>query len=128
MMAALFAAGVLLGAALGFVARGVWRQRRLLRDITESHRAIALRAREVLHIQRRRKQAADTARTARDVVSVSTTATQSVHKGIAGVVFAALDAFPGVRDGSRVVREIHDTTADGVYDMIRLVDRIDFDD
>lgn len=123
---ALLCGGLLLAVAWLWQQR--LRQRALLRDVAESHRAIALRAREIVHIQHRRKQARDTARTARDAVSVSTTATQSVHKGIAGVVFAALDAFPAVREGSRVVREIHDTTADGVYDMIRLVDQIDFDD
>lgn len=104
------------------------RQRRLIRDVAESHRAVALRAAEIVHIKKRRKQAATTARTARDAVSISTTATQSVHKGISGLVFDVLDVFPAVRESSRVVKTVHDTTADSIYDVIRLVDRIEFED
>lgn len=102
--------------------------RRLVRDVAESHRAIALRAAEVAHIKKRRQQAVTTARTARDMVSISATATQGVHKGISGLVFSALGAIPAIRDGSRVVKTVHDTTADGIYDVIRLVERIEFED
>lgn len=114
-------------AAAGWLGTRVWKSRRLMRDVAESHRAIALRASEVTHIKKRRQQAVTTARTARDMVSISASATQGVHKGISGLVFGVLGSIPAIREGSDVVKTVHDTTADGVYDVIRLVDRIDFD-
>ena len=118
--------GLVLGCL--WVVAGLRKLRCLIRDVAESHRAIALRAAEIAHIKKRRKQAVTTARTARDVVSISASATQGVHKGISGVVFGILGSIPATRDSSNVVKAVHDTTADGVYDVIRLVDRIDFED
>ena len=124
---------LMLLAGLAVLAGAVWlltrlrKAHRLLRDVAESHRAIALRATEIVHIKKRRMQAVTTARTARDMVSISASATQGVHKGISGLVFGALGAIPALRDGSRAVKTVHDTTADGVYDVIRLVDQIDFE-
>ena len=125
---ALGIAAVLAVLGATWLASRLKKTRRLLHDVAESHRAISLRATEIVHIQKRRQQAVTTARTARDMVSISASATQGVHKGISGLVFGALGAIPALRDGSNAVKTVHDTTADGVYDVIRLVDRIDFED
>ena len=126
-LAMLMAGGALLLGCLWVIA-GLRRLRCLIRDVAESHRAVVLRAAELVHIKKRRQQAVTTAITARDVVSISASATQGVHKGISGAVFGILGSIPSVRETSNVVKAVHDTTADGVYDMIRLVERLEFDD
>lgn len=57
-------------------------------------------------------------------VSVTTDTVRGIHHGIASIPFGILEAIPATRDTTRVVRAIHDQTADTVYGAINLVNRV----
>lgn len=49
---------------------------------------------------------------------------QALHRGIAAIPFDILEAIPVTRDTSRLVRGIHDFTADNVYAAVSAVNRL----
>ncbi len=51
-------------------------------------------------------------------------AVRAMHQGIAAIPFGILEAIPATRDTSRVVRSVHDFTADNVYAAIAAVNRL----
>ncbi|HEY0913966.1 MAG TPA: hypothetical protein VGE22_03755 [Solimonas sp.] len=57
-------------------------------------------------------------------VSIGTDTVRGIHHGIASIPFGILEAIPATRDTTRVVRAIHDQTADTVYGAINLVNRV----
>lgn len=50
-------------------------------------------------------------------------ATRAVHQGIAAVPFTILESIPATRDTTKLVRGIHDFTADNVYAAISAANR-----
>jgi hypothetical protein len=60
---------------------------------------------------------------AQEAVEASTSDVRDVHQAIAGIPFGVLDALPPTRAASNVVRQVHDRTADGVYDAISTANR-----
>lgn len=56
-------------------------------------------------------------------VEQTTRLVQTVHHGIATIPFEVLEAIPATRDTSRLVRTVHDLTADGVYGSISAVNK-----
>lgn len=96
-------------------------------EITEQHRAIAaLRARMAERgraaVVRHRWESAQ--RAAEEVVDVGNESVRNVHTAIADIPFGVLEQIPVTRDASRAVREIHDVTANGIYDAIGFVNRL----
>lgn len=57
-------------------------------------------------------------------VDLGTGTVRSIHHGIAAIPFGILEAIPATRDTTRIVRAIHDQTADTVYGAIGLVNRV----
>ena len=53
--------------------------------------------------------------TAEQVIAAGGSVVREVHKGIAAIPFNILDSIPSTRGPSKVVREVHDSIADGVY-------------
>ena len=53
-----------------------------------------------------------------------TRAARALHQGIASIPFDILETIPATRDTTRVVRRIHDFTADNVYAAISAVNRL----
>ncbi len=60
---------------------------------------------------------------AEEVVDKGSTIVENVHKTISNITFGILESTPVTGPPSRVVRKIHDRTAEGVYDSIRLVNK-----
>ena len=65
-----------------------------------------------------RTQIADAATTTTDAVQLGSTITQTGHRAIAAIPFGIFGAIPATRQGSERVRDLHDGTADAVYDTI----------
>ena len=61
--------------------------------------------------------------TTEGAVEGGTAIVRTVHHGIAGIPFSILEAIPVTRDTTRVVRAVHDLTADSVYAAISAVNR-----
>ncbi|HEX4445283.1 MAG TPA: hypothetical protein VH044_01045 [Polyangiaceae bacterium] len=59
-----------------------------------------------------------------DAVEQGTSAVERVHRATAARPFDILDQIPGVAPGARAVRAVHDVTVAGVYETIRLVNRV----
>jgi len=55
------------------------------------------------------------------VLDVCTSGVRDVHRAISDVPFDVLGSFSATRGSSELVREVHDRTADGVYDAISAV-------
>jgi hypothetical protein len=51
-------------------------------------------------------------------------AVRGIHKGIAAIPFNILEAIPVTRDTGRLVRAVHDQTAEAIYGSIKLVNRV----
>jgi hypothetical protein len=92
-----------------------------------SHRAAALAARwrraVLLNVDRqlaleRAQTAAETQQVAEAVVHGTTATVQAVHRGIAAIPFGILEAIPVTRAPARLVRAVHDLTANSVYGAI----------
>ena len=71
-----------------------------------------------------REQLARAQETAEALVHGSTTIVRGVHHGIAAIPFSILEAIPATRDTTRVVRGVHDLTADTVYGAISAINRV----
>ncbi|MGI5125778.1 hypothetical protein ACQEVB_03070 [Pseudonocardia sp. CA-107938] len=57
------------------------------------------------------------------VLDVGTTGVRDVHRAISDIPFDILGSFGATRESSERVREVHDRTADGVYDAISAVNK-----
>lgn len=78
-----------------------------------------LRQTELLVLVEARRRAEELQRAVGQGVDDSAELVQTVHRGIAAIPFGVLGAIPVTRDTSRLVRRIHDASADGVYGAIR---------
>lgn len=78
-------------------------------------------------LRQRALQAAEAeARLAAELAEVADTGTsgvRDVHRAIADIPFELLGSFGPTREASGRVREVHDRTADGVYDAITAVNK-----
>jgi hypothetical protein len=57
------------------------------------------------------------------VLDVGTSGVRDVHRAISDVPFDILGSFGATRESAERVREVHDRTADGVYDAITAVNK-----
>ena len=69
------------------------------------------------------RQLADVQRLSEAAVSGGTLTVRAIHKGIAAIPFAVLEAIPATRDTTRIVRASHDLISDAVYGTIDAVNR-----
>ena len=60
---------------------------------------------------------------AEELVDKGSTIVETVHKTISETTFGILESTPATGPPSRIVRRIHDRTAAGVYDSIRLINK-----
>lgn len=58
-----------------------------------------------------------------EVIDAGTSGVRDVHRVIADIPFDLLGSFEATREASGRVREVHDRTADGVYDVITVVNK-----
>lgn len=116
------ALAVLLIAALGVHgAMGVARRVRALEDARE---ALGERIEERARVLASRERLEEAQRVAEGAVGFGTESVREVHMAIADIPFGVLEQLPVTRDPARVVRQVHDVTAQGVYDAIGLVNRL----
>ena len=92
--------------------------------------ALSARWRRVVLLDVDRGRALERLQTLADVQKVAeaavhgTAATvQTVHRGIAAIPFGILEAVPIAREPTRIVRAIHDLTANSVYGAITGINR-----
>jgi hypothetical protein len=118
-LAALLCAGLTLWLALGL--------RSLLHEtaaLNSSLRRAALYHLEGARFIEGREQLARAQETAEALVHGSTTIARGVHHGIAAIPFSILEAIPATRDTTRIIRGVHDLTADTVYGAISAINRV----
>lgn len=60
---------------------------------------------------------------AEEAVDAGAGGVRDVHRAIAGVPFDLLDSLPATRAASQRARQVHDRTADGVYDAVAAANR-----
>jgi hypothetical protein len=115
----LLSVGLLLGLGIG----GGLLRTRLLGLRHALRRAEAWRA-DAQYTARALSTLAQVQRLAEGGVALGTQTVREIHKGIASIPFGILEAIPATRDSSRLVRALHDQTADVVYGSIGLVNRV----
>lgn len=86
------------------------------------HRSI-VHQRELAQLLETHQQLAEFQNITETVVHSGTATVRSIHKEIANIPFEILDNIPVTRDTSRVVKGVHDVTADGVYASISLLNK-----
>lgn len=87
------------------------------------HRA-AVHQRELVQLLDSHAQLAELQGRTESLIHGSTTTIRSIHREIANIPFDILNGLPATRDTSRVVRGVHDLTADGVYASITSLNRL----
>ncbi len=90
---------------------------------------LALRRAALYHLEgarfiEGREQLLRAQESAEALVHGSTTIVRGVHHGIAAIPFSILEAIPATRDTTRIVRGVHDLTADTVYGAISAINRV----
>lgn len=116
-----------LAALAGLAATAVHRVfglRRRVREHEEVQYALRERMAERARVQANRERLEAAQRAAEGVVDAGTEGVRATHSAIAGIPFGVLDQIPPTRDAARIVRQVHNTTADGVYNTISLVNRL----
>ena len=99
----------------------------LRRDLVALERMqlrLSVQGAEILRLAESEKQIAEIQSLTEATVEGSTAAVRTVHKEIANVSFDALESIPATRDTTKLVRGIHDLTADSVYGSISAVNKL----
>lgn len=92
-----------------------------MRAADEARAALLERLGERMRVQESRDRLEEAQRTAEGAVELGSSSVRIVHQAIADIPFGALEQVESTRDTARLVRKVHDTTANGVYDAIDLV-------
>jgi len=100
------------------------RNARQLRALDDSLRRLARQRAEQRRVGEPRAPLAQTQRLAEGTVHDTTAAVRSLHKTIADIPFGILERIPVTRSTARIVRNLHDRTANGVYGTISTVNRL----
>lgn len=79
---------------------------------------VTARRAELLRFLRARAGLADAAQGAAEVVRLGAVITQASHQAIAAIPFGILERIGPTRRTTKVVRAIHDSTAEGIYSAI----------
>ena len=118
---ALVACGLLLSIAVALMSLRAQRKLGVLR--TRLHRAATYHAEGARFIEGRELLAKLQAGT-EGVVEGGTALVRGIHHGIAAIPFSILEAIPATREPTRLVRGIHDLTANSVYAAVAAVNRV----
>lgn len=86
------------------------------------HRSI-IHQRELAQLMETHQQLANLQSVTETVVHTGTATVRSIHKEIANIPFEILENISATRDTTRMVKGVHDLTADGVYASITLLNR-----
>jgi hypothetical protein len=112
---------VLAGLLLGLTLLAVHNTRTVLLSAEVAERRFRAWSNERAGILAARTAIADGIQVGTDAIQLGAGLAQSGHQAIASLPFGILRALPGTREGSSLVREAHDETADSVYDRIASV-------
>lgn len=111
--------------ALGLLALAGWlRLSARSRVAADNVNAATVRLSEARRMLRQKRNVGTAQNLAETAFDGTTRTVQDIHRGIAKIPFSVLEANPATRDTSRIVREIHDLTADSVYGSIRGINRL----
>ncbi len=89
---------------------------------SEIHRSV-VHQRELAQLLETHHQLSDIQNITETVVDTGTATVRSIHKEIANIPFEILESISATRDTTRVVKGVHDLTADSVYSSISLLNR-----
>jgi hypothetical protein len=104
-----------------------WRSTRQISDLTSRVQQRANRhyvlASEQIRLRESRSNVNRVSTTAETAVTAVATVAQTGHLAIAAIPFEVLAAIPGARKPAKLVREVHDNIADGVYESISALNK-----
>ncbi|MBY8964626.1 hypothetical protein KHP57_02840 [Algiphilus sp. NNCM1] len=95
-----------------------------IRELSRDIAAAAARYNEAQRMRMQRQRIGAVQQLAETAVDGTTRGVQELHRGIASIPFDILEGIPETRATTRIVREVHDVTADTVYGGIRGVNRL----
>ncbi len=99
------------------------RSNKIIRGLSdEIHRSI-VHQRELAQLLETHQQLAEIQNLTETAVHTGTATVRSIHREIANIPFDILDSIPATRDTTRVVKGVHDLTADGVYASITALNK-----
>lgn len=101
-----------------------WRLRRTQRALAQDMIYASLRYEDAAHAGESLARLATAQRLAEIMVAGGATTVQAVHKSIASIPFGLLEAIPVTRAPTKIVRGVHDLTANSVYRSIRGINRV----
>lgn len=101
----------------------LWQGQGLLARAEQMLLELAVQQHEWVRHQQSQAQLDQLQEQAEATVEHTTRLVQTVHHGIAAIPFEVLEAIPATRDTSRLVRAVHDLTADSVYGSISAVNK-----
>lgn len=87
-------------------------------------RRVAIQQAEVTHLVVARARLAGVQEFTEAAVEGGTGVVRTIHHGVATIPFTILENIPVTRDTTRLVRGIHDLTADTVYGAISTINRV----
>lgn len=119
-------AASLTAVALLYAAAGLqWlRVRRMRQAVANDLRRLVNNGAELLWLIENRDRLAEWQEVSVMAMDEGTLAVRDIHRAIANIPFGILEAIPVTRDTTRVVRSIHDLTADGVYAGVGIANRL----
>ncbi|MBJ8346345.1 hypothetical protein [Antrihabitans sp. YC2-6] len=114
---------LLLLAASGGLAFALYLSSRHMTEIDDASDRLLVIARENARMAKAARDVTRAVNTTTAAVDIGTNIVRASHQAIAAIPFGVLDSIAATRGTSRVVREIHDGTAAGVYRAISQVNK-----
>jgi len=104
----------------------IWiaRLERELQETTAAIRRTAVHQREMAQMLETHNQLADFQNLTESAITHGTTTIRSLHQEIANIPFEILESLPTTREPGKMVRGVHDITADGVYASIITINKL----
>ncbi len=113
-----------ISSGLSIAALGQWRTTQ--REFDHAQRTVrraAVRVAELVRFAVSHQRMGEIQQLAESSIDGTTALVRAIHRGIAGIPFGILEQIPATRDTTRLVREIHDLTSDGIYSGIAVLNR-----
>lgn len=105
-------------------ARGIFTLRRDMQSTGRQIHRCAVHQRELLQVIENHRLLQDVQNVTESLVDEGTAMVRTIHKEIANIPFEILEAIPTTRGTTRVVRGVHDVTADSIYAGIAVANRM----
>lgn len=101
----------------------VLRSNKIVRGISEEIHRSVIHQRELAQLLETHQQLAEIQNLTESVVHTGTATVRSIHREIANIPFDILESIPTTRGTTRLVKGMHDLTAEGVYSSITTLNK-----